>query len=123
MKVLASISLAILYLFSATGLAEVGKLPELYEHYQEHQEEEGEITILDFLEMHYLGEGHEGDHEHDLPFQHDVDYIVVNIPAITPSTPLSETLSVRAVPLTSWPQVKDFLPSELSFEIWNPPRG
>ena len=122
MKVLASISLAVFYLFSATDLAEIGKIPELYEHYQEHQDEEGSITILDFLEMHYLGEGHEGDHDHDLPYQDDVDYIVVNIPAITPSPPQSETVGVKVIQLTSWPQVKDFLPSELSFEIWNPPR-
>ena len=123
MKVLASISLAFLYLLSATDVSEIGKLPELYEHYQHHLEEEGQLSFLGFIEMHYLGEGHDDDHDHDLPFQDASNLIVINMPAITPTAYTHFEPREKITLSTSWPQVYDFLPSELSFDIWNPPRA
>lgn len=122
MKLLTSISLAVLYLFCATDLSEMTKLPELHEHYQLHKEEKGDMGFLEFLGMHYMGEAHEGDHDHHLPFHDDVDQIIVHIPAITSTNIEPEGKTVIISHSSSWPQVKDFLPSELSFEIWNPPR-
>jgi hypothetical protein len=121
MKILVSISLAFLYLLSATDVSEMGKLPELYEHYQVHLEEEGQLSFLGYLEMHYRGEGH--DDNHDLPFQDTSNLIVINMPAITPVTYAHSEQRQKITLSTSWPQVKDFLSSELTFDIWNPPRA
>ncbi|MDI1354276.1 MAG: hypothetical protein PSX36_05140 [bacterium] len=42
------------YLFSATEFAELLKVPELLEHYTEHQTKNKTISFFDFLAIHYF---------------------------------------------------------------------
>ena len=118
-----SILLAFLYLFSATELSELTKLPSLWEHYQMHKEEANEnMDIWSFLKLHYSQEEHHDDHEHHLPFQDCADHMVLNLPAIWPQA-TSIAIENSFVFISShWPHCTDFLPSELTFDIWNPPQ-
>ena len=56
------------------GLFELFKLPDLAEHYQEHEAESGgDMTLVDFLIMHYFDAEHEkrdGSRHGGLPFHH-----------------------------------------------------
>jgi len=50
--------------------------PQLFGHFQEHRAEEGELSFLDFIALHYGDRDHaESDNSHDeLPFQHHKDH-------------------------------------------------
>lgn len=64
--------LLVLYLAAATPLAELAKLPVLFEHFQEHRQESPDISVLDFFRIHYFnGNNRDADFSRDmqLPFK------------------------------------------------------
>ena len=72
MKKLIPILFLSVYLVSATALHEFFKLPQLVEHFIEHQSENKTITLIDFMVMNYSNAyDEEGDKSHDmqLPFK------------------------------------------------------
>ena len=87
-----------------------------------HQETHEDLDLWSFLNMHYASGDHQDDHDHHLPFQDGADYVVLNFPAIFAEAyqilqPQGDVYISQA-----WPHMEAFLPSELSFEIWNPPQ-
>ncbi|MBK9337020.1 MAG: hypothetical protein IPM98_10715 [Lewinellaceae bacterium] len=61
-----------LYVATATPLAELIKVPVLFEHYQEHRQESPDISVLDFFLIHYFnGNKRDADYSRDmqLPFK------------------------------------------------------
>lgn len=64
------------YLFSATEVHQLLKLPVVFQHYAEHQLEDADIGFLAFLKMHYMqGSPQDEDYERDmqLPFKTSTD--------------------------------------------------
>lgn len=114
--------MACLYLVAATDLSELSKVPALLDHYQCHLVEEPAMGFWEFMELHYESEDHHDDHEHHLPFQDCSEHVVLNLPAI-----FTEALSIHnpqsfVFISEEWPHWEVFLPSELAFDIWNPPQ-
>ena len=61
-----------IYLAAATPASELLKLPILFEHYHEHQQESPGISVPDFLILHYFnGNPRDDDYDRDmqLPFK------------------------------------------------------
>lgn len=134
MKLVLTRFLLISYLFAVLVPAqikeELGKLPQLAAHFQEHQLTEPSISFSEFLVMHY-GSGfarHQSDHSHsDLPGKgnhvHSVACAFSHI-VILEYTELPEV----AVRIPSEPSNAAFfkesalLPSSHQSGIWQPPR-
>jgi hypothetical protein len=53
-KKVISILFLTVYLFSATQVSELFKLPELFQHYIEHKAENHSLSFFTFLDLHYL---------------------------------------------------------------------
>lgn len=72
MKKWFSITMLLIYVFSMTEMHQLLKAPLLVEHYFEHKSENKGMTIISFLELHYLnGNVFDKDYEKDmkLPFK------------------------------------------------------
>jgi len=88
MRQIIAIALLSLYLFTSTDFSELLKLPQLAQHFKEHQEEK-EITFSEFVYQHYTkGDVNDADKEQDMKlpykcidFTHAINYTV--LPAIT----------------------------------------
>lgn len=56
----------------ATSLDQLLKLPVLFEHFQEHQERDPKVSLLEFLAMHYWGQDlddNDNARDNQLPFK------------------------------------------------------
>lgn len=58
------------YLISTTELPQLLKLPILVEHYFEHIHKTPNLTVVEFLTLHYKGD-HLANHPHDDDYDHD----------------------------------------------------
>jgi len=73
---------------------QLNKLPSLVNHYRHHLAEEGDITVSDFIAMHYSeGSMHKGEEDHqDLPlYQNSVNVLhvlVEELPVYKIETPI-----------------------------------
>lgn len=113
-----------LYLATNAHFGEWLKLPELVQHYEEHQLMDSDLSWLEFVVMHYFDEErHTGDHDedHDLPFQHCCQYFFADFKGLQQShlsglNLLSES-NQRAM---SAPKAFNF--ALLAHDIWHPPR-
>lgn len=99
---------------------EVPKLMNLIEHFKLHEDQsEGQISFLDFLNMHYSNAETQDNDEHaNLPFQHLCSFtFLALIPTfefrIVYPSPLS-----KAIELYSFSVVRDHIPN-----VWQPPRA
>lgn len=82
------ISFLVIYLFSATELNQLVKVPMLVEHFNEHKTQNTEITFCDFLFMHYCGhDANDNDYDKDmkLPFKSHDGHAGFNAVAYMPS--------------------------------------
>lgn len=90
------------------------KLPKLYEHYREHQALNPEVSLYDYLAMHYWGQDlNDDDDEKDmqLPFKkHDIS---------TPSFLFIPNNKVVCLKPQAWPVEEDF-DAERSTFYFNP---
>ncbi|RRJ87388.1 hypothetical protein EG240_15170 [Paenimyroides tangerinum] len=116
-----------IYLISTTELSQLLKFPVLVEHYIEHKDKSPELTLIDFLEIHYNNhlEGHpyDEDYEQDqkLPFIAQADVLSVCFvfnPLIT--------FEIKNKPFQSKRQKAisfddAFLENSLLSSIWQPP--
>jgi hypothetical protein len=72
MKKLALYVLLFVFVFTSTAIAQLTKLPNLIEHFAEHNSKNPSLTFADFLAMHYAtSNDNDGDDERDmqLPFK------------------------------------------------------
>lgn len=72
MKNLILIISSVMFISSSTELHELFRLPLLLEHYLQHRSENGHLSLVDFLKIHY-SENHPNDQDDDddnqLPFK------------------------------------------------------
>ncbi len=109
---------------AGTQLHQLLKLPVFVQHFQEHQKEDKNISLLRFVIIHYFsGNPKDNDYNRDmqLPFKTTecsslITIAVVLLPAVTAERP-------EFFISNSYPALKNntFLPSHLS-DIWQPPK-
>ncbi len=116
-----------LYLLSTTEARQLLKLPVIFQHYQEHRQENNQLTFLAFLDIHYMhGSPKDNDYDRDmqLPFKTPSDCISTIAFAYVPTSlsisipkPVLETTGIKYL------RTKEaFLPSSYLSRIWQPPR-
>ncbi len=69
-----------IYLMASTEAHQLLKLPVVFEHFVEHQQEDSNIGFLEFLDIHYLhGSPKDADYDRDmqLPFKTSSDCVSV----------------------------------------------
>ena len=122
MKKLFAISLLILYINSSTEFHELMRVPVLFEHFTEHKRLVGDISLWEFLVMHYnTNVPHDAD-DNKLPFK-DSDHSFVS--------PMVAIASVHKIVLYENADISDvvhgfdyqeaFFNSPIS-DIFQPPR-
>lgn len=114
------------YLISLTELNQLVKIPVLIEHFIEHKEKNNELSLWQFLNMHYAhGDVHDVDYDRDmqLPFKsHDGcvgSLIVVFVPGSF------SNLVAKAIPTQNNEYsvyTEKLLSSSYLSSIWQPPK-
>lgn len=126
MKKSVSIIFLLIYLFSATELSQLVKLPTLVEHFTEHKQQNENMSFWDFLCIHYAGKfSKDNDYEKDmkLPFKsHDSSqtFIFVSNP---PVTPFIHLISSNFKEKTFCHYDEQFLITPYLSCIWQPPKN
>lgn len=127
MRRIFSFLLLCVYMFSMTEMHQLVKAPMLVEHYLEHKEEDKSISLVSFLEMHYLnGFTKDADFEKDmkLPFKSIGDtcysYIVV-IPNAFVEIPQRVEISLNKNTKGVIQKSQTFISNYFS-SIWQPPK-
>lgn len=116
--------LLLVTLFSQTELHQVVKLPALVRHFWEHRAEKSDMSLADFIVMHYLhGSPKDDDYDKDmqLPFKTAECASSVTL-EITPAQPFSALQPVVFIE-KSYPSLDN---SSVRFnhtaDIWQPPK-
>jgi len=125
MRKLVAIAVVSIYILSFTEVHQLLKLPVLWQHYMEHQQNDDSITFLDFLSRHYnTYDDHDGDHDRDmqLPFK-DFGHCS-SVPAVTLTAfRIDFHVTHFAFEKTYVSFYKKFITSFHLTEIWQPPRA
>jgi hypothetical protein len=115
-----------IYLFSTTEAHQLLKLPIIFQHFQEHQNESKNITFLQFLDMHYMhGSPKYADYERDmqLPFKTSGDCISSIVPAFVPVTvQLTVTRPIEILEKKIFNPRNQIFHSPYLSNIWQPPK-
>ncbi|WP_439883461.1 hypothetical protein ACSX1A_09855 [Pontibacter sp. MBLB2868] len=126
MKQLTAILLLLVYTCTGNVLEQLQKAPLLGEHFREHQALEKDITVLEFLVIHYFsGKVKDADYERDmqLPFK-TTDFLAtasaqVFMPAYFPDLKFARP---QLPPTFTVVENDSSLPSQFLFTIWQPPK-
>lgn len=126
LKKLTAIFFFAAYLLSATEAHQLLKLPVVFQHFAEHQQENRNISFLQFLDMHYMhGSPMDKDHDRDmqLPFKATGDCIAMATAFVPLTTQISIAKPVETISQTNCIiQHQCLLPAYLS-SIWQPPKS
>lgn len=116
------------YQMATTELYQLLKLPFLVEHFIQHKEQNKDITLMEFLYLHYAYEDVQGtDYEDDmkLPFKSHGNHITTNIVDVVANSILKITIQARPIFI----ELKVIIISEEAFfassylsNIWQPPK-
>jgi hypothetical protein len=126
MRKMVAIFFLSVYLTAFTPFKEVWKLPVLIEHFMEHRAQDPSISILAFLDMHYMhGSPHDADYDRDmqLPFK-----MVSHTSLITFAIP-SSPIHFQTAPPLYCKKEKPLLYNSTAYSfnfhnsIWQPPRA
>jgi hypothetical protein len=114
-------------MLSTTELSQLLKLPSLVEHFIEHRQEDKQITLWDFLCMHYAhGIVKDADYDKDmkLPFKTHDGCTNSTFSPFTPYNFSTEVVKTVISEPTSFPSYNEvFTASSFLSNIWQPPRG
>jgi hypothetical protein len=115
-----------IYLLGTTPIGQLCKLPLLFEHFQEHQLENKNLSFISFLKMHYFnGDPKDADYDKDmkLPFK-TVDFnssacacVVFENPTFKLDNPRITKLVVKNLSKS-----KSWHSNSCLNAIWQPPR-
>ncbi len=104
---------------------EMSKIPALVRHFAEHQQKNPQISISDFIALHFQDtKHHEEDHEKHtkLPFQHDYNGSVMSVLCTFPlKFELNSPLFLLSDTDIAVSEENLFFTSP-SFDIWQPPK-
>lgn len=125
MRQLLAIALLSLYLFTSADFIELLKLPQLAQHYKEHQSEEN-LSFSEFLHEHYTkGDVNDADHQKDLKlpyksidYSHSITFTV--LPTII-AFEFEKTVIYEELMLPSNFYTIPFYSDNIS-SIWQPPK-
>ncbi|CDS97992.1 MULTISPECIES: hypothetical protein [Sphingobacterium] len=124
-----SILLLSVYLISTTELGQLLKFPILIEHYFDHKEKNPEVTVLQFLEVHYAGSHlenhpHDDDYEQDkqLPFIVHIDVLNISFVLVPPFSFDIETKKLVGKEPKTLPLDDTFSDNNYRSAIWQPPK-
>jgi hypothetical protein len=111
-------------LFAQTELHQLFNLRILFQHFAEHQQEKKDISIVDFIVLHYFsGSLKDKDYEKDmqLPFK-AVDCAYAASIALIPAQFTTVTEPVVFTTLKYSALKNNNIPSSHSADIWQPPK-
>jgi hypothetical protein len=115
-----------IYLFSATELSELLKVPQLIEHYTEHKSQNNKISFLDFICIHYYdAHDNDGDDESDmkLPFKSHDNCSVSNSQVFFSNSFPNFRIKPTEILLEKTKIFKEeFIYSSFQSNIWQPPK-
>lgn len=115
------------FLISSTELRQLLKLPLLIQHFTEHQQENKNITIWEFLSMHYEEASKiDLDYGKDqkLPFKSDEGYTGASIGVFVPTAFYSLVeRSFYQETVLHFVSNEDFVHSVYLSSIWQPPKA
>ena len=121
-----SILVLLMMLWVQTPVNQLMKLSILVEHYFEHKDKNNEISVIDFLKMHYAkGDVKDADHDRDmqLPFKHfsptSLIFIFFQSPVFSITEKIFSTSAMKQTRLYQSPHHS----SESLSNIWQPPRA
>lgn len=120
-----AIALTLVYLFTATELNQLWKLPIFISHFIEHRQESPNITVVDFVALHYFsGDERDADYARDeqLPFRDNSESMIGAISSIVPSAASINYQYDILYLITRTPETQDGKPSRSQASIWQPPR-
>lgn len=124
MKRFSAILLLSVTLFAQTELHQLFNLRILFQHFAEHKQEKEDISIIDFIVLHYFSGGvKDKDYEKDmqLPFK-AVDCAYAASIALIPAQVTAVTEPVVFTTLTYSALKNNNIPSSHSADIWQPPK-
>ncbi len=115
-----------LYLLSATELCELLKMDVLIEHFKETKKQEGDISFMQFLFMHYVtddGNSKDNNRDEQLPFKSQASLMASVSMAVILNKPESLNIEKEVTSTRDFSLYKDpFLLPAVSNTVWNPPR-
>ena len=126
MKKLLAISFLILYVFTTTELNQLLKVPLFVEHFIEHKKLDDNVSLVDFLYMHYTGHDindNDKDKDMQLPFKSHNDCVSLNF---VPLATNQDAIDLILVPIYT-DNVAVY--KRLNFQsfylssIWQPPKA
>lgn len=125
-KLIAILFLSI-YVVSATELHELFKLPNLVEHFIEHQSEDKSTTLINFLVMHYTSadDGDE-DNSKDMQLPFKSNHEGGNISNTGSNSFNNIQLAIKSIPIESKTYntySSEFISSSYLSSIWQPPKS
>lgn len=115
--------LFLLFILHNTALNQLLKLPVLVTHFLEHREAKRDLSITEFLCMHYSGEKDHDSTDHKLPYKqvdvHNLQHSFV---------PLARAITIKQQECRScsinYPVLKDnYLPDPARDALFRPPRA
>ncbi len=114
-----------MYLLTATELNQLWKLPIFISHFIEHRQESPDITLINFITLHYFsGNVRDADYARDeqLPFRDNSQSMIGSIATIVPSAACISYNSDILCQITFAPKTQEGKPSRYQTDIWQPPR-
>jgi len=101
--ILLMIQVGTLPVFAGGLLTELFRVPDLVDHFYDHQQEDHDLTFFSFLNQHYFDvNSHNDDHEHQLPFK-STDAHAVMIFSLTPRCEIPTSEPQRVTRTYPWP--------------------
>ena len=113
---------------ATTELYQLFKLPFLIEHFIEHKEQNQNITLMEFLYLHYAnGDVKDADYEEDmkLPFKSHNNSVATSIIDVVAYSVLKIVIHPRAIfvqPKVAFISEEAFFTSSYLSNIWQPPK-
>ncbi|MBS0027516.1 hypothetical protein ACTJJ0_19920 [Chitinophaga sp. 22321] len=126
MKKRAAYILLLIFILHHTAFDQLLKIPALVLHYQEHHQRNSQLSVMDFLCMHYWGQDDDdGDHDRDM----QLPYKTVDLHALQLSfIPLAKAIAVKQQTFREiridYPALKDnYLPEPALTSLFRPPKA
>lgn len=125
MRQFIAIALLSLYLFTSTDFSELLKLPQLAQHFKEHQQEKG-ISFSEFLHQHYTkGDVNDSDRDQDMK----LPYKTIDFTHAVTFTVIPTIISIEFIKTTDFEELKSpisfyavLFSSDNFSSIWQPPQ-